>query len=224
MSAHATISRFYVYWILVWLCVWIPLRYYIIELRPRDTYQLPSTACTNTLVSDLDSFEVVREGLVVLYILVPFAACFMIWTRESIGWRVHLVTALLGLVWALVMFSSDINDLAHANVPPNDPNFRPQNLARDKKWCLYWGGQVGTELICSNTGPCAGSPVDPNSFTINRGYLIRFVFNIFIMLLIAFDIWLLIMWKQTVLKTATAATAAQQEEKPLPSLRYTIKK
>jgi hypothetical protein len=220
MSAASTLSRFYVYFIIAWLCIWIPLRYYApLQLRIRHTYQLPAAACTNTLVSDYDTFEGVREGLMVFYILVPFAACLMIWSRESIGWTTHLLTALTGMVWALIMVSYDINDLSHANVPPNDPNFRIQNLARDNKWCLYWGGQPGTDLLCSNSAPCVGSPVDPTSFTPNRPFLFRFLFNIFILLMITFDVWLLWLWRQSVLKRAVPQTTTSETT----SRRYAIK-
>lgn len=183
------LTKVYIAWIVIWLAVWIPLRYWSpLALRIRHTFQLPSNVCTNTLVSDLNSFEAVREGLFVLFILIPFSACFMLWSKEK---RPHLLVSFLGLIWSVIMFCYDINDMAYANIPPNDPNFRPENLARDNRWCLYWGGQPGTSLICANNGPCSGSPVDPNTFMVNGPFVFRFVLNLFILLLIAINLWLM---------------------------------
>jgi hypothetical protein len=211
------IVKIYIVWIIVYLFVFIPIQYWSpLALRIRHTFQLPSTACTNTLVSDLNSFDAVREGLLILYILIPFSACFMLWSKE---WRVHLVVSFVFLIWALVMFSYDIDSMAYANVPPNDPKFSIQNLARDNRWCLYYAGQVGTSLLCANTGPCSGSPVDPATFMINGPFLYRFVLNVFILLMIAFNLW--IMWNYLKVGTVSKKPVAPLVSKPI---RYERKK
>jgi hypothetical protein len=181
-------KNFYVYWIVVWLIIWMPMRYWSPVRVTRNTYQLPSAACTNTLISDLDTFEAVREGLFVLFILVPFSVCYMLWSETR---RLHIVVSFLALIWAVVMFACDINDIAYANAPPNDPYFKITNFARDNRWCLYWGGQPGTALLCANNGPCMGSPVDPQTFGINGPFLTRFVFNILLILMISLNLWLM---------------------------------
>lgn len=182
------VTNFYVYWIVVWLVIWVPFRYWSPVRVTRNTYQLPSVGCTNTLVSDLDTFEAVREGLFVLFILVPFSVCYMLWSKER---RLHIVVSFVFLIWSVVMFACDISDIAYANAPPNDPNFKIPNLARDNRYCLYWGGQPGTSLLCANTAPCMGSPVDPQTFGINGPFLLRFVLNLLILLMIALNLWLL---------------------------------
>jgi hypothetical protein len=203
MKTYKEISNFFVFYIIVWVAIWVPFRYYApLALRIRHTYQLPSTNCTNTLVSDLNDFSSVREGLMVLYVLVPFSACLMLWGKNSNTWNVHIFVLFFAFFWGLMTFSYDINDIAYSNIAPNDANFRPQNLARDNRWCLYWGGQVGTELLCANVGPCVGpgvSAIDPNSFTANGPFSTRFAFNLVILVKIMVDFWASWQWKKIVL-------------------------
>ncbi len=194
--ADRPLSRYYVYFIVVWLAIWVPLRFYTpLALKVRYTYQLPAAACTNTLISDVSSFEAVREGLMEMLILVPFSMCFMVWTNELTGWFVHLGTLFLGFIWSIMTFSYDIADMGYANIPPNDPNFRLENLARDSRWCLYWGGQPGTDVLCSNSAPCSGSPVDPDTFGINGPFFYRFIGNVLLLIMICFAFWLAKIWR-----------------------------
>lgn len=214
------LSKFYAYYVITWVVLWIPLRFFSpIGLMVRHTYQLPSNACTNTLVSDLGGFSAIREALMVLFIIVPFSVCFMIWTKEKYGFWLHFAVLLTGLLWGIVIFGVDINDLIYANVGPADPSFNIQNLARDNKWCLYYAGQVGTELFCANTGPCTGlSVINPNSFAPNGRFLIRFVLNFLIFVLMAFDMWTIWEWKKILVDPPTPP--------PVPTNRqtYTILK
>jgi hypothetical protein len=198
MNTLKKVSSFFVFYVITWVVLWIPFRYYTpLALRPLHTYQLPAANCTNTLVSDLNAFESVREGLMVIYILVPFSVCLMMWAKEIHTWRIHMLVLIFSFIWGLINFSYDISDLAYANVPPNDPNFRPQNLARDNRWCLYWGGQVGTELLCANSGPCSlGSAIDPESFSTNGPFNTRFVFNMLIVIKVVVDVWASLKWKK----------------------------
>jgi len=223
MNTYKKLSNFFVFYIMIWVIIWIPFRYYsVLALRIRHTYQLPSTNCTNSLVSDLNDFSSVREGLFVLYILVPFSACLMLWGKNPNTWTIHIFVLFFAFFWGLMNFSYDINDLSYANIPPNDPNFRPQNLARDNRWCLYWAGQVGTELLCSNVGPCVGpgvAAVDPNSFTPNGTFYARFAFNIIIIVKIMVDFWASWKWKKVVLK--------KEEDEPIKAkliVRYQPRK
>lgn len=206
------VNSFYVYWIVVWLVLWMPLRYWSPVRVTRNTYQLPSSGCTNTLTSDLDTFEAVREGLFVLFILVPFSLIYMLWMNER---RAHIVVLFLAFIWSVTMFACDISDMAYANAPPNDPNFKIPNFARDNRWCLYWGGQPGTALLCANNGPCSGSPVDPETFGINGPFLVRFVLNLFILLMIIMNIWLM--------RQVNEETTAEQEVEVKKPVRYNIK-
>lgn len=191
--------QFFVIYVVVWIVLWIPFRYYTpLALRIRHTYQLPSANCTNTLVSDLGTFDAVREGLMEIYIVIPFTVCLMLWASDMKSWLFHITLCILACAWGAINFAYDVNNLIYANVPPNDANFKPENLARDNRWCLYWGGQVGTDLLCANTGPCVGanvSAVDPDTFMINASFLTRFAFNVLIILLIVIDIWMSWAWK-----------------------------
>ena len=145
MAQDPPFSRFYVYFIFVWLAIWLPLKYYTpLTFTVRNTYQLPTTACTGTLQSDFNAWETVREGLYEWLILVPFSICFMVWSREVIGWRIHVVTAFFCFLWTILMLGFDISDMIASNVAPNDPSFRIANLARDTRYCLYYAGQPGT--------------------------------------------------------------------------------
>lgn len=191
------ISRFYVWFILLWVIVWLPFRFFTpLYLTIRHTYQLPSAACVNQLTSDWGTFEVMREGLMVLFLLVPFSICFMLWSREKVAWGTHLCVVLVAFCWSVVVLGFDVGDLSSANVSPDDARFKPQNLARDNRWCLYYGGQPGTNLICANNGPCTGPAVDPASFTTNTWFTLRFAFNVIILGFLIIDFWALWVWRR----------------------------
>lgn len=204
-SNYLNLTRFYAFYIVTFLLIWCVFRYYTpLALRIRHTYELPAAACVNELTSDVWTFEAVREGLFVLYILVPFSICLMIWSREKVGWGAHLGVVLVGLAWSVVNLGFDINDLKHANVDPNDPNFRPANLARDPRWCLFHGGQPSTALVCANVNvPCAGPAVDPNDFGPDTRFVLRFVFNILLIGAGVVALWTAVVWRNKVLGSTT---------------------
>ena len=215
MSNAFQLQRYYVILIIIWIGIWIALRYYCpLELRIRHTYQLPSTACTGTLVSDFDSWNSVREGLMELYILAPFAAVFMLWTRERIGFGLNLAAVFIGLVWGTVNFGYDINDIVYGQVAPTNPYFDPTNLARDNRWCLYYAGQPNTQLICSNTGPCG--VVDVNTLQTNGPFVWRFVFNLLMVGWIALSLWISILWYRYVVNPQSIPTAPVQSRYQIP--------
>lgn len=195
MSPQDRLARFYVIFIIGWCSVWLPLRYYTPLATPvRHTYQLPAAACVNSLTSDLWSLETVREGLFVLYILLPLSICFMLWSREKWAWGVHVVLLMLLFGWGLANLGLDINDIRTANVAPTDPSFRAENLARDPRWCLFWAGQPGTDLVCANPGMCAGPPVDPATFRMSIPFAMRFALNCFMIGWMVVDLWTVFKW------------------------------
>ena len=123
----------------------------------------------------------------------------MVWSREIIGWRTHVLTAFLGLCWSVVMFVYDIRDIIYANVAPNDPNFNIANLARDQRYCLYYFGQPNTDLLCTMTAPCTGSAVDPSTFMPNGPFVYRFALNLLLIVMICYAFWLAFIWKRKVI-------------------------
>lgn len=204
------IQLFYVWFMAIWLFIWIPCRFFTpLYFSIRHTYQLPAAACLNELTDDWWTFESVREGLFVLYILVPFSICFMMWTRERVAWGFHIFLSVLFLCWSIVMLGFDASDVAAANVPPGDVNFRPENLARDPRWCLYYGGQPNTNLICANSGPCMGPAVDPASFTVYWIFLIRFIMNILLLGMLVVDLWTVWGWKNMILEKKQATSTVK---------------
>jgi len=211
VSPYLNLTRFYAFFIVTFLLTWIVFRYFTpLQINIRHTYELPAAACVNQLTSDYWTFEAVREGLMVLYILIPFSICLMIWSRETVGWGAHLAVVLVAMAWSIVLFGFDINDLKHANVDPTDINFRPENLARDPRWCLVHGGQPGTELVCANSGVCMGPAVDPNTFKANTPFLLRFIFNILLFAICVVALWSAVVWRRTVL----SKQQQQQQKKP----------
>ena len=209
------LTRFYAFFITIFLIIWCVFRYFTpLALRVRHTYELPAAACVNALTSDMWSFEAVREGLMVLYIFIPFSICLMIWSREKVAWGTHLFVVVVAMCWGIVNFGFDINDLQHANVSPDNVNFRPENLARDARWCLIHGGQNNTALICANSVvPCSGPAVDPNDFRPSGPFIMRFVFNILIIAFGIVAVWAAVIWRRDVLGGGTVSTAA-------PRVRY----
>lgn len=197
MSADPPFSRFYVYYIIIWIAIWLPMRYYTpLTFTVRHTYELPTAACTGTLQSDFDAFETVREGLFEFLLLVPFTICFMVWSREIIGWRIHVLTAILGLLWSIIMFCFDIRDMIFCNVAPNDPNFNIANLARDARYCLVYSGQPGTELLCTAPGPCSGVAIDASTLMVNGPFTYRFGLNLLLLIMIGYSFFLSYIWKK----------------------------
>jgi hypothetical protein len=216
MAVDPPFSRFYVYYIMVFLAVWLPMRYYTpLTFTVRNTYQLPTTACTGTLISDFNTFEAVREGIFEFIIIVPFSMCFMIWTREKIGWYTHIIVIILALLWSITMLIFDIFDIVAANVPPSDPIFRITNLARDNRYCLYYAGQPGTELLCTINSPCGS--VDPSSLMPNGPFTYRFGLNILILVMIGYAFYLAWIWKQKMIDEPAAAAAALE---PPQKIKY----
>lgn len=203
MTSAQSLTRFYAFYIVTFLGIWCFFRYYTpLSLRVRHTYEFPANACVNELTSDLWTFEAVREGLFVLFILLPFSICLMIWSREKVGWGAHVFLTVVLLAWSIVNLAFDINDLKYANVPPSDTNFRAANLARDPRWCLFHGGQPSTELVCANVNvPCAGPAVDPDAFRPDTRFLLRFVFNILLIGAGIVALWTATVWKRYVLGT-----------------------
>jgi hypothetical protein len=217
-------KKLYVYFILFWLVAWIPFRFFTpLSFQIRHTYELPSNACTGQLTSDYWTWEFVREGLFVLYLLFPFSICFMLWTREKLAWVTHLFITIVLLAWGVSMLSYDIVSLVGANLPPNDPNFRAENLARDRRWCLYYAGQPGTELLCANTGTCLGPAVDPNSFQINGPFMFRFIMNCIFMACFVFSFWLAAQWYKD-LNVASGKREEKGETTINGYLKYNINK
>lgn len=204
MTPFQRIGLSYAYFIVVWCLIWIPMRFLTVNTFPfRNTYQLPSDACTQTLVTDFWSYDWVREQLVVLYNLYPLSICFMLFTREKVGFWQHVLIMFLVLALGLMTFISDIPTLIYANVPPSDPNFNIANMARSTQWCLYYGGQPGTEFLCTYVGNCTGAAVDPETFGIYWYFLLRVVCNGLLTLLLVIDLGYMMAWFKLIAPTTT---------------------
>lgn len=220
-------SKLYVWFILFWLIAWIPFRFFTpLSFRIRHTYELPSNACTGQLTSDYWTWDFVKEGLFVLYLFFPFSICFMLWSREKIAWVTHVFITVILLAWGTAILSYDIPTMVAANLPPNDPNFKAENLARDKRWCTYYGGQPGTGLICANTGPCSGPAIDPNTFQIDGPFLFRFIMNCVFMASFIFSFWLAARWYKEIQVGLMKKEEEVEKEEERPTLngymRYKI--
>ena len=87
------------------------------------------------------------------------------------------------------MFILDVVDMSSANVAPNDPNFKFTNYARDFRWCTLYGGQPGTDLLCTNSGPCSGGGILIENLRINNVFIFRFSVNIFFFLFMLVDLF-----------------------------------
>lgn len=180
------------YWLLViaFLGVWIPFRMFIpMTLQVRHTYELPAAACVNRLTSDRWTWEFVREGLFVLYLLMPFSGVFMIWSRSRTGLWTHLVLLFTMFIWGFVMVGYDIESIGTANVSPLSPQYNPTNLATDKRWCLVYGGQPGTDIVCANSGPCTAAvgAVSFEDLHIDGPFTFRVAFNAIMLSFLAAD-------------------------------------
>ena len=195
---YRAITINFIYYGIAFLLSWVVLMGYTrvtLAGNLRHTYQLPSTACTNTLVSDWWTFDFMREWFFELYII-PFASLYlMLWSKEKVAWGSHLALLVVFICWGLANFGYDIDLLVNANADPESTGFLASNYARSYQWCLYYGGSPNTNLICANTGQCAGvSPVNPAYFNPNWPFLIRFVMNIIFIGFFLVDMWLTIRW------------------------------
>jgi hypothetical protein len=203
------------YWIFVaiFLAAWMPFRFETPISNVRHTYELPSTACSNRLTSDYWGWEYFREGLFVVFLLIPYSGLFMLWSKNTHGIIFHLVILAMLMCWGVINVAYDIDDMTRAQLGPTDEHFNEANLARSTQWCLIYGGQPGTELICANIGPCnATIPVTTADLHVNGPYRMRFCFLIFLMVMMAFDLgFTLSVWWPLVMppsKTKTAAPVA----------------
>lgn len=185
-SSRARIKAESFYWLLIiaFFAIWIPYRFFIpLSLHVRHTYQLPAAACSNRLTSDRWTWEFVREGLFTIFLLLPLSGMFMIWTRSRTGLWTHVVLVVALLIWGVVMVGYDVEDIRTANLPPNSNQYNPSNLATDNQWCLVYGGQPGTEIVCANTAPCPGatSAVSFEDLAVDGAFAFRVSFNAFLL-------------------------------------------
>lgn len=172
---------FFVVFIIVWVGLLLPSAYWqMVTLDVVHTYVLPSASCSGRLTSNRWDFQTIREGLLFcMYFIFPWTLAFMMFTRERIGWIVHVLVAIIAVTWLGTNVILDISDLDVANVPPDHPGFKFVNYARSPDYCILYGGQPGTSLLCSNTAPCSGVGVLTENLKPSWPFLIRFVLNIF---------------------------------------------
>lgn len=192
-----SIELFYAGFVASFLVMWIVCRANSATfLQIRHSYEYPTGGnCTGELISDRWSFEASREALMSLHLIIPFSICFMMWSREKVAWGLHIVLTIVMFCWSVITLGFDLSDMGSANVDPSDVNFRPENLARDRRWCLYYGGQPNTQTLCANQAPCSGDPVDPGTFGINGPFLWRFIFNIIICAMLLVNIFTVWSWR-----------------------------
>lgn len=172
------------YWLLVlaFFCIAISYHAFIPQsLQVRHTYEFPVSNCANRLTSDRWTWEFIREGLFVLFWFAPITGLFLIWCRSKTGMWLHIVVLAALLLWGLVNVGYDIENIGTANLPPNDVRYNPSNLANDRQWCLVYGGQPGTELVCAIVAPCpaATSAVSFEDLHINGPFSFRVAVNAF---------------------------------------------
>lgn len=153
----------------------------------RHSYQLPITAPGN-LISDRWSFSFVREILFALYLLVFLSGPLMRLSRSRSGLYVHLVLMFILFVFCLLTLAADVVDLTRANLPPNNQNFDPSNLARDARWCCVYAGQPGTDTICANDPNIASCPaLSASQLRLDGIYITRFAVNLIIGAFLLYD-------------------------------------
>jgi len=191
------LNTIFVLIIFTWLTILTCVVYFVPLSTPvTHTYAYPSASCINQLTTNRWAFESVRIGLwLCLFSLVPWSIVMMMWTKDRLGWIVHILCLCLMIIWGLVIFSYDISDMAVANVAPNDPNFRASNFARDTRWCNLYGGLPGTSLICCNIAPCTGPGLLVDSLGYNGPFVFRFAINIGLILLMCLDVYYSSMWQ-----------------------------
>jgi hypothetical protein len=203
MDDRTKAETFYWQLVIVFFAFWIPMAAVVqLQMDIRHSYEYPTIGCKNDLTSDRGTWEYIREALIPMFLLVPLSGLFMIWSRSGVGRNTHVVILFIGFVWGISMLGYDIRDIGTANLPPNNDRFNPNNLARDKRYCLYYAGQPGTELICHLTAPCAMGPaVDPLSFKVDGPFAFRVGWLAYILVHIIVDyIFTIGTWK-IVLKT-----------------------
>ena len=221
MARKLSLELFYWVFVVIFIAAWIPFRFDSPIGNVRHTYQLPSANCSNRLTSDRWGWEYFREGFMVIFILLPFSGLFMIWSKNSSGFAFHTVIAIALTVWAAICLAYDIADLSHANLAPSDPNFNVANLARSPQWCLAYGGQPETQLICANIGTCNSTiPVNPSDLGIDGLFTMRFVFIIFVLAMCVIDTaFTLIVWNNQVLSTPSPQPPPQPSAPVLGGIR-----
>lgn len=191
------LSLFFVILIIIWLAALLPTIYFeVVSLQVTHSYVLPSANCIGRLTSERWGFSTVREGLLMCcYLMAPWTIALMLWSKERIGWTIHILFGFVFAIWFLVNFFLDITDMAVANDPPNSNTFKFVNYARDTRWCTLYGGQPGTDLLCTNTAPCSGGGILIEDLRISNPFLFRFSINIFFFLFICMDIFYSFRWE-----------------------------
>jgi hypothetical protein len=168
-----------------------------------------------------------KELLLRLYLIVPVSGLFMIWTREKRnGWGLHLLCLIIMTVILGFVLGYDIRDMIQANLAPTELAWNPSNFATDRQWCLVYGGQPGTELVCANTGPCTPdppvtSPVTADDLSLDGVFVFRFVFLLFLFGFLIFD-WLFstVTWYRALSAWLdTLGTAAEKGESGLQPMQ-----
>ena len=230
LRARRSAELFYWSYVVIFLAAWVVFRFWTpTAMLVRHTYQLPANPGPppGVLISDRWSWRFVREGLYVLFILGPISGLFMLWTRSRFGWGIHLGVLLLLSVWLVVQLVFDAIDLAYANAAPTDPNWDPDNLATDNRWCCVYGGQPGTQNVCANVAPCTPGSLSANELRYDGTYVLRFAFTLLLFALITVvdTIFTAALWRRALnawLATLGEQDAASPLEMKLPERsRYT---
>ena len=226
---QALLNAKWFYWglFIFFVAIWIPYRFALpLSIDFRHTYELPSQQCVNRLTSDRWTWEYVREGMFVLFILVPFTGFFMLDMKSKTGFWVHTICLLSLGVWSIVMVGYDIQAVTTANLPPGDGAWNPTNPANDKQWCLVYAGQPGTELVCANPAPCPNvPPVAYTDLRVDGQFSWRVSFNAFMLLFIIVDfIFTVWTWRRTL--NAWDATLQNEKAEPIETMfqKYNILK
>lgn len=158
--------------------------------------------------------------MLILYYLYPLSICLMVFTREQVGFWQHVAIMFIVGAWGILMFGYDIPTLMYANVPPSDPNFQLTNMARSPQWCLYYGGQPGTEYLCTFVGNCTGAAVDPQTLGVYWFFMIRVVLNALLVLLLVVDLGYMGIWYKLITPQQPQPTQQQIGSYPV----YKVKK
>jgi hypothetical protein len=186
------IKTLFVYLIIIWQGIVICAVYNeLINFNVLNTYELPSTAPIGRLTSEKWSFNMVREGLLIIFwMLAPWSIVYMFWSSHKVGWYVHIIFSFIILIWGLCTFIFDLIDINYGQVAPWDANFERTNFARDLRWCCLYGGQAGTSDLCSNSIPCSGGGIFANSLATNFPFVLRFSCNLLLSSLLTLIIYI----------------------------------
>lgn len=181
--------------------------------------------------SDRWSWEFIREGLFVFFLLVPFSGFFMIDMKSKTGFWVHIFCLLTLGIWGVFMAGYDIQYVTTANLPPSVGDWSPANPANDKQWCLVYAGQPGTELICANPAPCPNvPPVAYTDLRVDGPFSWRVSFNAFMLLYIVVDfIFTVWNWRNALnawLETLEEPEEEEEKTEPIEAVfqKYNIKR